>query len=119
MQFVFGDHRLDVGRRELWRSFKRVELEPQVFDLLIYLIENRERVVTKDDLIASIWGGRIVSESTLSSRIAAVRRAIGDSGEQQALIRTSARKGIRFVGSVSEQAGSHSTPTATTALPRT
>jgi pimeloyl-ACP methyl ester carboxylesterase/DNA-binding winged helix-turn-helix (wHTH) protein len=79
-------------------------LEPQVFDLLVYLIENRERVVTKDDMIASIWGGRIVSESTLTSRITAVRKAIGDSGEEQALIRTVSRKGIRFVGDVSEQA---------------
>ena len=75
-----------------------VEIEPQVFDLLVYLVQNRDRVVTKDDLIAAVWGGRIVSESTLTSRITAARKAIGDSGEQQALIRTAARKGIRFVG---------------------
>ena len=81
-----------------------IEIEPQVFDLLVYLVRNRDRVVSKDDLIAAVWGGRIVSESTLSSRITAVRKAIGDSGEQQALIRTAARKGIRFVGDVSEQA---------------
>ena len=95
VQFLFGDHSLDLGRRELRRGADLVELEPQVFDLLVYLVQNRDRIVTKDDLIAAIWGGRIVSESTLSSRITAVRKAIGDSGEQQALIRTAARKGIR------------------------
>jgi pimeloyl-ACP methyl ester carboxylesterase/DNA-binding winged helix-turn-helix (wHTH) protein len=104
VQFVFGDYSLDVGRHELRRGSNLVEIEPQVFDLLVYLVQNRERIVTKDDLIAAVWGGRIVSESTLSSRITAVRKAIGDSGEQQALIRTAARKGLRFVGDVSEQA---------------
>jgi pimeloyl-ACP methyl ester carboxylesterase/DNA-binding winged helix-turn-helix (wHTH) protein len=104
LPFVFGDCSLDAGRRELRRGAALVELEPQVFDLLIYLIENRDRVVSKDDLIASVWHGRIVSESTLTSRITAARKAIGDSGEQQALIRTKARKGIRFTGEVSERA---------------
>ncbi|HKS65264.1 MAG TPA: alpha/beta fold hydrolase [Xanthobacteraceae bacterium] len=103
MQFLFGDYSLDVGRRELRRGQHLVEVEPQVFDLLVYLVRNRDRVVTRDDIIAAVWGGRIVSESTLSSRITAVRKAIGDSGEQQALIRTAARKGIRFVGEVSER----------------
>jgi len=104
VHFLFGDYSLDVGRRELRRGQHLVEVEPQVFDLLVYLVRNRDRVVTKDDIIASVWGGRIVSESTLSSRITAVRKAIGDSGEQQALIRTAARKGIRFIGDVSERA---------------
>lgn len=75
-----------------------------MFDLLVYLLENRERVVSKDDLIASVWGGRIVSESTLTSRINAARRAVGDSGDRQNLIRTIARKGIRFVADVRESA---------------
>jgi len=79
-----------------------VQLEPQVFDLLVYLIRNRDRVVTKDDLIAGVWGGRIVSESTLASRINAARKAIGDSGAEQALIRTVARKGLRFVADVTD-----------------
>jgi adenylate cyclase len=74
-----------------------------VFDLLVYLVQNHDRVVTKDDLIASIWGGRIVSESTLTSRINAARKAIGDSGKEQRLIRTVPRKGIRFVGDVRVQ----------------
>jgi DNA-binding winged helix-turn-helix (wHTH) protein len=81
--FVFGDYSLDTGRRELRRGSALIAVEPQVFDLLVYLIENRERVVSKDDLIASVWGGRIVSESTLTSRITAVRKAVGDSGERR------------------------------------
>src|SRR5215207_9330842 len=95
---------LDIDRRELRRGSALVPVEPQVFDLLVYLIQNRDRVVSKDDLIASVWGGRIVSDSTLTSRITAARKAIGDSGEQQALIRTVPRKGLRFVGTVREEA---------------
>jgi pimeloyl-ACP methyl ester carboxylesterase len=102
VQFVFGDYALDVSRRELRRGSGLVAIEPQVFDLLVYLLQNRDRVVSKDDLLEAVWGGRIVSESTLTSRINAARKAVGDSGEQQALIRTVARKGIRFVGAVSE-----------------
>ena len=104
MQFLFGNHVLDVDRRELRRGGELVALEPQVFDLLVYLIENRDRVVSKDDLIATVWGGRIVSDSTMTTRINAARKAIGDSGEQQNLIRTVARKGIRFVGSLRDEA---------------
>jgi pimeloyl-ACP methyl ester carboxylesterase/DNA-binding winged helix-turn-helix (wHTH) protein len=104
--FRFGEYSLDTDRRELVRSGELVAIEPQVFDLLVYLIRNRERVVTKDDLIEGVWGGRIVSESTLTSRINAARRAVGDSGAEQALIRTLARKGLRFIGAVSEEAGS-------------
>jgi TolB-like protein/cytochrome c-type biogenesis protein CcmH/NrfG len=100
LQFLFADHTLDVGRRELRRGSEPIAVEPQVFDLLVYLVENRDRVVSKDDLIASIWGGRIVSESTLTSRINAARKAVGDSGEKQNVIRTIARKGLRFVGDV-------------------
>src|SRR6266446_6198521 len=103
MQFCFDDHVLDLDRRELRRSGEPIALEPQVFDLLVFLIRNRDRVVTKDDLFESVWRGRLVSESTLSSRITAARRAIGDSGEAQRLIRTSFRKGIRFIGNVTEE----------------
>ena len=80
-----------------------VSLEPQVFDLLVYLIRNRDRVLTKDDLIDAVWGGRIVSDSTVTSRINAARKAVGDSGEAQRLIRTVPRKGIRFVGEVADE----------------
>ncbi len=98
--FVFENQRLDLDRRELMRGAEPVPLEPQVFDLLACLIANRDRVLSKDDLIAAVWGGRIVSDSTLTSRINAARRAVADSGEEQRLIRTYARKGIRFVGEV-------------------
>lgn len=116
MQFYFENHILDLNRRELRRGSSLVDVEPQVFDLLTYLMQNRDRVVSKDDLIASVWGGRIVSDSTLSTRINAARRAIGDSGEQQRLIRTMARKGFRFTGTVTEhekRAGAGSPPAAT------
>jgi TolB-like protein len=100
VQFFFGDHTLDDDRRELLCGSEPIAVEPQVFDLLIYLVQNRDRVVSKDDLIASIWGGRIVSDSTLTSRINAARKALGDSGGKQKLIRTIARKGLRFIGDV-------------------
>ena len=106
MHFQFGDHALDVERRELRRGSELIAVEPQVFDLLIYLLRNRDRVVSKDDLIAAVWHGRVVSESTLTSRINAARRAVGDNGEDQAVIRTFARKGIRFVGDVAQSGGS-------------
>src|SRR5262249_38547186 len=103
VEFVFGDHALDVDRRELRRGAELIALEPQVFDLLVYLVRNRDRVVSKDDLLEVVWSGRIVSESTLTSRITAVRKAVGDSGEAQRLIRTLPRKGIRFIGTVREE----------------
>jgi TolB-like protein len=100
VELLFSGHRLDIDRRELRRGPEAIAIEPQVFDLLVHLIENRDRVVSKGDLIAAVWGGRIVSDSTLTSRINAVRKAVGDSGEEQKLIRTIARKGFRFVGEV-------------------
>ncbi|MCI0429248.1 MAG: winged helix-turn-helix domain-containing protein, partial [Rhodospirillales bacterium] len=102
MQFVFGDCVLDPDRRELTRGSEAIAIGPQVFDLLVHLVQNRERVVSKDGLLHAVWGGRIVSESTMTSHINAVRKAIGDNGEEQRLIRTVARKGFRFVGDVRE-----------------
>jgi class 3 adenylate cyclase/tetratricopeptide (TPR) repeat protein len=101
--YSFEDFSLDTARRELRRSGALISLQPQVFDLLEYSIRNRERVVSKDDLLAAVWHGRIVSESTLSTRINAARSAIGDSGEEQLLLRTTHGKGIRFVGAVREE----------------
>ncbi|MCA1407224.1 winged helix-turn-helix domain-containing protein [Ensifer sp. IC3342] len=101
MPFVFGDYVLDPERRELTLRAQVVAVGPQVFDLLLHLVRNRDRVVSKDDLLAAVWGGRIVSESTITSHINAVRKAIGDSGEEQRLVRTVARKGFRFVGEIS------------------
>ena len=103
MQFLFTDHTLDTDRRELRRAGEAIDVEPQVLDVLIYLVENRERVVSKDDLIASVWEGRIVSDATMSSRIYAARKALGDTGQGQKLIRTFARKGHRFIGAVRTQ----------------
>jgi TolB-like protein len=102
MRYLFDDFVLDSDRRELFRGPEAIAVGPQVFDVLLYLVQNREHVVTKDNLIDVVWGGRIVSESTLTSHINAVRKAIGDSGEDQQLIRTIARKGYRFVGEVRE-----------------
>lgn len=102
MQYVFGDCALDPDRRELTRRGKAVAIGPKVFDLLLYLVQNRAHVVSKDDVLDAVWAGRIVSESTLTSHITAVRKAVGDNGEEQRLIRTLARKGFRFVGDVKE-----------------
>ena len=102
MLYSFEDFSLDTARRELRRGGVLVSLQPQVFDLLEFLIRNRERVASKDDLLAAVWKGRIVSESTLSTRINAARSAIGDSGEEQRLLRTTHGRGIRFVGAVTE-----------------
>lgn len=102
MLYRFDGYVLDTVRRELLRETILIPLQPQVFDLLVFLVENRDRVVTKEDLIASVWHGRIVSESTLTSRINAARNAIGDSGQKQCLIRTVRRKGFRFVGDIAK-----------------
>ena len=102
MVFRFGDHVLDIERRELRRGVEPVALEPQVFDLLVYLVRNRGRVVSKDDLIQGVWGGRIVSDSALTTRLNAARKAVNDSGAAQRVIRTVQRKGVRFIGEVSE-----------------
>ena len=100
--YLFEDFALDTDQRELRRGPTIVPIAPLAFDLLEFLIRNRERVLTKDDLIASIWNGRIVSESALSTCINAVRSAINDTGGRQRLIRTLPRKGMRFVGAVRE-----------------
>lgn len=105
VRYLFEDYVLDVDRRELHRGTENISIAPQVFDLLDYLIRNRERVVTRDDLINTIWNGRIVSEAALTTRLNAVRTAISDSGEEQRLIKTLPRKGFRFVGLVVEAAG--------------
>src|SRR5689334_13986312 len=103
MIFVFDSYVLDTGRRELRRGHTVVSVQPQVFDLLEYLIRNRGHVISREKLLDAIWGGRIVSESTLATRINAARSAIGDDGVSQRLIRTLPRKGIRFVGEVLEE----------------
>lgn len=106
MTIRFGDCELHLEGRELRRSRIAVHLEPQVFDLLAYLIAHRERAVSKDEIIKEVWHSRIISDTTLSSRINAVRKAIGDNGKNQNYVRTLPRRGFRFVGELIEEGGS-------------
>jgi TolB-like protein/tetratricopeptide (TPR) repeat protein len=102
LRYLFEDYAFDPDRRELHRGADVVSIAPQVFDLLDYLIRNRERVVSKDDLINAVWNGRSVSDVALTTRLNVARTTIGDSGEEQRLIKTLPRKGFRFVGTVVE-----------------
>jgi DNA-binding winged helix-turn-helix (wHTH) protein len=102
LRYLFEDFVLDTDRRELRRGADVVPTTPQVFDLLDHLIRHREHVVSKDDLISAVWNGRIVSDAALTTRLNAVRAAIGDTGEEQQLIKTLPRKGFRFIGAVQE-----------------
>ena len=112
MRYFFEEYAFDTDRRELHRGAAVVSVAPQVFDLLDYLIRNRERVVSKDDLINAIWNGRIVSDAALTTRLNAARSALGNSGEEQRLIKTLPRKGFRFVGPVREAQGPAGAATA-------
>jgi TolB-like protein/Tfp pilus assembly protein PilF len=103
LEYWFEGYALDTARRELRRGTELIAVEPQVFDLLDYLIRHRDGVVSKDDLTVAVWNGRIVSESALTSRINSARAAIGDSGEEQRLIKTLRGRGFRFIASVREQ----------------
>lgn len=105
MRYLFEEYAFDTERRELYRGADVVSVAPQVFDLLDYLIRNREHVVSKDDLIKAIWNGRSVSDAALTTRLNVARSAIGDSGDEQRLIKTLPRKGFRFVGQVRETQG--------------
>ena len=108
MYFRFADFEIDIARHELRRVGTIVRIEPQVFDLIVHLIRNRERIVGKEELFDVVWEGRIVSEATLSSRISAARRALRDSGTDQSLIRTVFKRGFRFVGEVDDSSASPS-----------
>jgi TolB-like protein len=105
LRYLFEEYAFDTDRRELHRGADVVSVAPQVFDLIYYLIRNRERVVSKDDLINTIWNRRSVSDAALTTRLNAARSAIGDSGQEQRLIKTLPRKGFRFVGPVREAQG--------------
>jgi TolB-like protein len=118
VKFNFNNHILDTDRRELRHGGELVAMQPQVFDLLVHLLKHRDRVVSRDDLIALVWGGRIISDSTLDSRINAARNAIGDNGKEQRLIRTIPRKGIRFVGAVNKPCDAHAASPAEAEQPR-
>src|SRR5262249_25509478 len=116
LRYFFEDCVLDTDKRELRRGGDPVSIAPQVFDLLEFLIINRERVVTKDDLIDAIWKGRIVSDTAVTTRLNGARSAIGDSGEEQRLIKTLPRKGFRFVGQIREIPAPGRTPDAETSV---
>jgi TolB-like protein/Flp pilus assembly protein TadD len=113
LRYLFEDCALDTDRRELHRGGASVSVEPQVFDLLVHLIRHRDRVVSKDDLLAAVWQGRTVSDSALFNRINAARSAIGDSGNRQRLIKTLPRKGLRFVGTVRQEQAPAAAPPPT------
>lgn len=100
MTWTFGDFKLDPERFELTRSGEAVGLEPQVLSLVIHLVRHRDRMVTKDEIVAAIWQGRAASDASISSRIRSARQAVGDSGEEQAVIRTVHGRGFRFVAEV-------------------
>jgi TolB-like protein len=105
LRYLFGEYTFDTNLRELHRGAEVVSVAPQVFDLLEYLIRNRERLVSKDDLINAVWNGRVVSDAALTTRLNAARSVIGDTGEKQNFIKTLPKKGFRFVGEVRENEG--------------
>jgi pimeloyl-ACP methyl ester carboxylesterase len=115
--FVFGDCALDLDRFELRRAGQLRPVEPQVFDLLAVLIRERHRVVSKEELLDTVWGNRFVSESALTSRIKAARQAIGDDGRSQRLIRTARGRGYQFVAQVDETAQAGSAANVSSAPP--
>lgn len=98
----FGNCELDCDRRELRRGAKPVHVQPQVFDLLVYLVTHRDRVISRDEMLKAVWKGRSVSEVTLNSHVNAARHAVGDDGQGQVLIRTVPRRGFRFIGRLLE-----------------
>jgi len=110
--FRFANFEIDVARQELRRAGDLIPVEPQVFDLLVHLVRNRNRIVSREELIDAVWKGRVISEATLSSRVSAVRRVIGDNGTDQALIRTHHKRGFRFVGLVDDEKRARELPAA-------
>lgn len=102
---AFDDLELDTARFELRRAGVRVPMEPQAFSVLAYLVAHRDRVVGKEELMDRVWGGRFVSETAVTSRIKQVRRAVGDDGQAQRVIRTVHGRGYHFVATVRSTAG--------------
>lgn len=104
MKYAFGPYEIDTEAMELTGDGQVIAVQPQVFALLVFLIENRDRVVTKDEIIGAVWDGRIVSDGTLNARINALRTALGDSGTRQGVIKTHPRQGFRFVAELNSGA---------------
>ena len=110
MAWVFGAYRLDPDRFELTRGGEPVRLEPQVMALLIHLVRNNQRLVSKDEIVSSVWKGGIVSDASIASRVRSAREAVGDDGDKQSIIRTVHGRGYRFVAAVREEGASVSAP---------
>ena len=118
MLYRFEDCELDDRLYQLRRQGERVEIEPKAFDLLVYLLHQRERIVAKDELLDKLWPGTVVSEAALTRCIARAREAIGDDGEQQRIVKTQHGRGYRFVAAVREQTlEPEAAPVATEAVP--
>ena len=100
MRYRFDDFQLDTEQFELKKSGELVHCEPQVLELLVFLIANRAQMVSKDELLNAVWAGKVVSDSALSSRIKMARQLLDDDGQKQRYIRTVHRKGFRFVADV-------------------
>ncbi|MDX1480666.1 MAG: winged helix-turn-helix domain-containing protein [Woeseiaceae bacterium] len=116
--YRFAGLELDTARFQVRRDGQVLPVQPQVFDVLRYLLENRDRVVSKDELLDKVWADRVVSETTLSSRIKTVRSLVGDSGDRQELIRTIRNRGFRFVGDVETRLTSAASITRTATAAR-
>jgi DNA-binding winged helix-turn-helix (wHTH) protein/predicted ATPase len=112
MPYVFGDYTLDTQRYELRRRGTRLPLRPKVFQMLVYLIEQRHRVVTRDEVLAQVWPNQCVGDETLTSCVKAARRAVGDSGRTQRVIQTVHRRGLRFVAEATTVSGPPAPPIA-------
>ncbi len=117
MIYRFGELELDPGKAELRRNGEPVRVEPQVFALLLLLVENRDRLVTRDEIVERVWDGRAISESALDTRVKSARRAIGDDGKAQRLIKTLHGRGFRFVGDATESSRVESSGSAVDARP--
>ena len=109
--YRFGNCELRQSARELRRDGQLVALEPRAFDLLVFLTENRHRVVTKDELLEAIWPGTYVSETSLSRCVMKARRAVGDDADTQNTIKTVHARGYRFIAEV-ENAAQNAAPAA-------
>src|SRR5438445_5783889 len=112
LRYLFEDYALDTDQRQLSRGADVIGVAPQAFDLLVFLIRNRERFVSKDELIAAVWDGRIITDAALTTRLYVARSAVGDTGGRQRLIKTLPRKGFRFVAEVREETKPIKTPSA-------
>lgn len=119
MRYAFGDYELDIQLYELRRAGQLCTLEPQVFDVLVYLVQHRDRVVSKDELLDRLWREQFVSDAVLHTRIMAARKVVGDSAHTQQVIKTLRGRGYRFVAAMQERDEPQATMTATTARPGT